>query len=62
MLSHVKILHEATLSFLHNLIRFMWLESILSVAMSVKKKYFKQNQREILERSSTQQLWVFCLT
>ena len=38
MLSHVTILHVATLSFLHNLICFIWLESIVSVAMSVKKK------------------------
>ena len=38
MLSHVTILHVATLSFLRNLIRFIWLESIVSVAMSVKKK------------------------
>ena len=38
MLSHEAILHAEALSFLHNLIHFIWLDSIVSAAMSVKKK------------------------
>ena len=38
ILSHEAILPAEALSFLHNLIHFIWLDSIVSAAMSVKKK------------------------
>ena len=45
MLSHVTILQAATLDFFsYELIRFIWLETILPTAMSVKKKRNKQTK------------------